>query len=440
MADLAIHVENIGKQFRIGRPEGSYRTLRETINGIVSAPYRWVAQGPRRKRTGSDDSGDTIWALKDVCCDIQQGEVVGIIGRNGAGKSTLLKILSQITEPTEGFADIYGRVASLLEVGTGFHPELTGRENVCLNGAILGMTQAEIERKFDAIVAFAGVERFIDTPVKHYSSGMTVRLAFAVAAHLEPEILIIDEVLAVGDAAFQKKCLGKMEGVAKEGRTVLFVSHNMIAVQSLCHRAIWLHEGKIVEDGKPAEVVSHYLKNAVSTLTEQVWSDPDQAPGTRAVRLNRIAVQGPDASRPELIAMDKPFEIVVEFWNLVENAVLNITLHLYTEQQVLAFSTGSGYQAAAQDGCLTVGLFRSVCHVPGNLLNSGMHRAVVLVVENHSRVIYRHEDAVTFEVIELGGRHFGWQGKEPGIVRPHLRWTTVCLEKDETSKLTSLST
>ena len=431
MADPAIQVDELGKRFRIGRQQGGYKTLRETINGVLTTPFRLMAQWPQRKRDASEESDNTIWALRNVSFDIKQGEVVGIIGRNGAGKSTLLKILSQITEPTEGFADIYGRVAALLEVGTGFHPELTGRENVYLNGAFLGMMRAEIDRKFDEIVAFAGVERFIDTPVKHYSSGMTVRLAFAVAAHLEPEILIIDEVLAVGDAAFQKRCLGKMEGVAKEGRTVLFVSHNMIAVQSLCHRAIWLNDGKIVEDGKPAEVVSRYLRNSVSTLTEQRWTDLDQAPGTHAVRLRRIAVRGPDTTQPELIAMDKPFEIEVEFWNMVENAVLDITLHLYTEQQILAFSTGSGYQAMGEDGCLAVGLFRSVCQVPANLLNSGMHRAVVLVVENRSRVIYRHGDAVTFEVMELGGRHFGWQGKEPGAVRPLLNWTTTQIETGE---------
>jgi len=431
MADLAVCVQNVGKRFRIGQPQGGYHTLREAIAGLLTTPIRRAKGGAARK------TSDTIWALRDVSFNVQQGEVVGIIGRNGAGKSTLLKILSQITEPTEGYADICGRVAALLEVGTGFHPELTGRENLYLNGAILGMTRAEISRKFDEIVTFAGVERFIDTPVKHYSSGMTVRLAFAVAAHLEPEILIIDEVLAVGDAAFQKRCLGKMEGVAKAGRTVLFVSHNMIAVQSLCHRAIWLDEGKIVEDGKPVEVVSHYLKNAVATLTEQCWNDPDRAPGNQTVRLRRIAVQGPDKSQPELVAMDKPFTIEVEFWNLVENVVLDITLHVYTEHQILAFSSGSGYQALSEDGSPGVGLFRSVCHVPANLLNSGMHRAVVLVVENRSRVIYRHEDGVTFEVMELGGRYYGWQGREPGVVRPHLDWTTVCLKKDNVPSLSS---
>lgn len=427
MGELAIHVEDLGKQFTIGPVQDGYRTLRETITDTLRSPFRWAAHLQRSREKGEEARNNVIWALRNVSFDVEPGEVIGIIGCNGAGKSTLLKILSQITEPTEGFADIYGRVAALLEVGTGFHPELTGRENVYINGALLGMMRAEIESKFDDIVAFAGVERFIDTPVKHYSSGMTVRLAFAVAAHLQPEILIIDEVLAVGDAAFQQKCLGKMEGVAKEGRTVLFVSHNMIAVQSLCQRVIWLNEGRIVEDGTPAEVVSRYLSHAVATRTEQQWTDPDRAPGTRVVRLRRIGVRGPDVFRPDLITMDRPFEIAVEFWNLVSNAVLDITLHLYTEHQILAFSTGSGYRAMEEDGALPAGLFRSTCHVPGNLLNSGLHRAVVLVVENRSRVIYRHENAVTFEVVELGGRQFGWQGREPGVVRPQLQWTVTCI-------------
>ncbi|MGQ0810224.1 MAG: ABC transporter ATP-binding protein [Nitrospiraceae bacterium] len=429
MTDQAIHVQNLSKQYCIGRLVNDYSTLRETLTESLIRPVRWARTLLDRCPGGRDSPEESIWALRDVSFTIKPGEVVGIIGRNGAGKSTLLKILSQITEPSAGIVDICGRVASLLEVGTGFHPELTGRENVYLNGAILGMTRAEIERKFEEIVTFAGVAKFIDTPVKHYSSGMCVRLAFAVAAHLEPEILIIDEVLAVGDAVFQKKCLWKMEGVAKEGRTVLFVSHNMIAVQSLCHRAIWLHDGQIIEDGKPTEVVSNYLRSSVSTLTEQIWNDPDQAPGNHIVRLRRIGVRGPNEVRPQLIAMDKPFEIEVDFWNLVPNTVLDITLQLYTEQQVLAFSTGSGSQTTLEDSSLQAGLFRYVCHVPGNLLNSGMHRVVVLVVENRGRVIYRQEDAVTFEVLELGGRHFGWQGKEPGAVRPNLKWTTTCLEE-----------
>ncbi len=247
-----IKVENLSKQYRIGARKESYATLRDTIAGAVRAPFNALG---RNGRSGKN----TIWALKDVNFEVVPGEVVGIIGRNGAGKSTLLKILSQITEPTTGQVEVYGRIASLLEVGTGFHPELSGRENIFLNGAILGMRRAEIAHKFDEIVAFAETEKFIDTPVKRYSSGMLVRLAFAVAAHLEPEILLVDEVLAVGDVAFQKKCLGKMNDVASKGRTVLFVSHNTAAVQKLCQRAVWLESGKVKEDAAASAVLENYL-------------------------------------------------------------------------------------------------------------------------------------------------------------------------------------
>ena len=269
MNEIAINVEGLSKRYRIGARQESYKTLRDTITDAFTAPFRKRRQ--THKREGSEEnpsvhgpgslpsSNSYIWALKDVFLEVRQGEVVGIIGRNGAGKTTLLKIFSRITEPTEGYAEVWGRVGSLLEVGTGFHPELTGRENIYLNGAILGMKKEEIARRFDDIVAFSEIEKFLDTPVKRYSSGMYVRLAFAVAAHLEPEILLVDEVLAVGDAAFQKKCLGKMGNVVREGRTVLFVSHNMTAITSLCNRAIWLDGGSIREDGTSESVVSNYL-------------------------------------------------------------------------------------------------------------------------------------------------------------------------------------
>src|SRR5215216_1924831 len=241
MSDIAINVEGLGKTFQIGGMHKSYYRLTDQLVDTIVAPFRRAGNLLRGRAGGASDLHETIWALKDVSFHINPGEVVGIIGRNGAGKSTLLKILTGITDPTDGYADIYGRVGSLLEVGTGFHPELTGRENVFLNGAILGMRKAEIERKFDEIVAFAEIDKFIDTPVKHYSSGMHVRLAFSVAAHLEPEILLVDDVLAVGDMAFQRKCLGKMDDVAHEGRTVVFVSHNMGLLQTLCQRGIFLH-------------------------------------------------------------------------------------------------------------------------------------------------------------------------------------------------------
>lgn len=258
MSDIVIQVDSLGKQYHIGRLHDQHDTLRDALAASLRSPLKWL----RRAEGGSEDPEDKIWALRDVSFDVTHGEVVGIIGRNGAGKSTLLKVLSRITEPSEGRALVAGRVSSLLEVGAGFHPELTGRENIYLNGAILGMHSTEIERKFDRIVTFAEIERFLETPVKRYSSGMYVRLAFAVAAHLEPEILLVDEVLAVGDAEFQRKCLGRMDEVAAEGRTILFVSHNMSAIQRLCSRSIMLDQGRLVAVGTSADVVAYYTSTS----------------------------------------------------------------------------------------------------------------------------------------------------------------------------------
>jgi lipopolysaccharide transport system ATP-binding protein len=267
-----VRVQGLGKQYRIGVRRASNDTLHETIFRKVRSRLNLI------KRNG-DLRHETIWALKDISFEVNPGEALGIIGRNGAGKSTLLKILSRITEPTSGRVQLFGRVGSLLEVGTGFHPELTGRENVYLNGAILGMRKAEIERKFDEIVAFSEIEKFIDTPVKWYSSGMYTRLAFAVAVNFEPEILIVDEVLAVGDGPFQKKCLGKMGEISRAGRTVIFVSHNMSAIEALCNRVLWLVDGKLVEEAETEKVVSDYVNAGVAVSPEKVWEDPGTAPG-----------------------------------------------------------------------------------------------------------------------------------------------------------------
>ena len=288
MSELAVRVEDLGKEYRLGGSRERYTTLRDQLNMLASAPFRAL-----RGRGERSEQNPPFWALKDVSFEVPRGEVVGIIGRNGAGKSTLLKILSRITEPTEGAVDINGRVGSLLEVGTGFHPELTGRENVYLNGAILGMRRAEITRKFDEIVAFAEVEKFIDTPVKHYSSGMYMRLAFAVAAHLEPEILIVDEVLAVGDAEFQKKCLGKMGDVAKGGRTVLFVSHNMHAVKSRCTHGILLQAGRVFFDGCASACVSHYLDQASAGTGLPLVASPVTRAGSGEWRFTEVAATKP---------------------------------------------------------------------------------------------------------------------------------------------------
>ena len=314
MSNIAIRVEGLGKMYRIGGKQERYRTLRDTLTDAFAAPFRRASSLLRGQAYGAADLKETIWALKDVSFEVKHGEVVGIIGRNGAGKSTLLKILSRITEPTEGYADVYGRVGSLLEVGTGFHPELTGRENIYLNGAILGMSRAEIDRKFDEIVAFAEIEKFIDTPVKHYSSGMGLRLGFAVAAHLEPEILVVDEVLAVGDAQFQKKCLGKMGEVAGEGRTVLFVSHNMGAVQHLCEKTAVLESGILSLYGDTSQAVHYYLGGNRSESIGALADVRDYADrsGIGGARILAIQIRDRVGLSRTNFGIGEPFQISIE--------------------------------------------------------------------------------------------------------------------------------
>lgn len=426
MSDTVIQVQNLGKKYSIGSEPNGASGLRHLLNDLVTSPFRRIGN---RQPGIRNLKSEPFWALRDVCFDVERGEALGIIGRNGAGKSTLLKILSRITEPTTGRVRLRGRAASLLEVGTGFHPELTGRENVFLNGAILGMSKAEITRKFDEIVAFAEVEKFLDTPVKRYSSGMYVRLAFAVAAHLEPEILIVDEVLAVGDAQFQKKCLGRMGEVGKEGRTVLFVSHNLVALQSLCKRAIWLEHGEAIKDGSSAVVVAGYLSGFLNGTgsREETWPEVSAAPGNEAVRLSGVRIRTEHGQPGDPITMQTPFAVEVDFWNLLPDARLHITLHLYTEQDVIAFTTGGGHDPDWNERTFPRGLYRTVCQIPGDLLNSGRHRFVILVVRDGNSVIYRHESSVMLEVADLRERTSGWYGKEPGVVQPSLQWSTKSL-------------
>jgi lipopolysaccharide transport system ATP-binding protein len=423
MGEIAIRVDKLGKQYRIGGPQARYKTIRESLVEAARAPFRGLGRLVRgAKWAGRTD--DTIWALTDVSFEIQPGEVVGIIGRNGAGKSTLLKVLSRITRPTEGYAEIHGRVGSLLEVGTGFHPELTGRENIYLNGAILGMRKREIDFKFDEMVAFAEIERFLDTPVKHYSSGMYIRLAFAVAAHLEPEILLVDEVLAVGDAAFQKKCLGKMGDVAKQGRTVLFVSHNMVAVQGLCGRAIWLQDGKIIQDGASGIVVSSYLQTSFSVLNERVWDELTTAPGNDAVRLRRVCVRSQTSNASDPITIRTPLVMEFEYWNLKPDTALNLSLHLYNEQGVLVLNTAPIHEPTWHGRPFPKGLFRSVCYMPGDLLNDGMHRVELLVVKDQGIILFSQDDVLVFDVRDAAEMRGDWHGRWPGVVRPDLQWNT----------------
>ena len=402
-----VRVEGLSKQYRIGEQRDGYDTLRESIVRAVKAPLNQLRNGGR--------SSNTIWALKDVSFEVAPGEVIGIIGSNGAGKSTLLKTLSRITEPTHGRAELYGRLASLLEVGTGFHPELTGRENIYLNGAILGMRKLEIDRKFDEIVAFAELAKFLETPVKYYSSGMYMRLAFAVASHLEPEILLVDEVLAVGDAAFQKKCLGKMGEVAKQGRTVLFVSHNLTAVKSLCRRTFWLDQGQIVDNGATEKVVLNYIQSGTQTKMERHWDDPQSAPGGSEARLQQISVTPLSEDPEQPITIETPVRIDTAFWNYRSGALLNFSIVLYNIEGVAIFNTGSVARS------FPAGLVRGSFVIPGNFLNDDTYVVRVLIVKDTSVALLDLNDALMFEVQDAD-REGNWYGKWIGTVRPKFDW------------------
>lgn len=421
MSDIAIRVENLSKRYRIGAQQEPYKALRDMLTNAIRAPFR------RFGSTKHSSDNSTIWALKDICFEVRQGEVVGIIGRNGAGKSSLLKILSRVTIPTEGYAELHGRIGSLLEVGTGFHPELTGRENIYVNGAILGMKKIEIDRKFDEIVAFAEIEKFLDTPVKRYSSGMYVRLAFAVAAHLEPEILLVDEVLAVGDASFQKKCLGKMNDVAREGRTVLFVSHNMNAINLFCPRAILLVQGHAVRDGISSSVVTEYLMGSHESHGERVWSDPHTAPGNDRVRLHAVRIIS-DGQVTGDVEIQKEVFVEVEFWNFKPGALLSPSIHLLdkTGNPVLC---SVNYPAAGLpqdewfDRPYPAGLFRTRCILPGNFLNEGRYGISAFIRTNVSNQEAMVLEAVWFTVHDTSATHRE-AGSWGGVVRPPLAWQT----------------
>ena len=414
-----ISVQNLGKKYTLShQSQERYTSLRD----VMASGAKQFANKLRHPFAipQNDSTQEEFWALKDVNFDIKQGDKVGIIGRNGAGKSTLLKILSRITEPTIGQVRIKGRVASLLEVGTGFHPELTGRENIYLNGAILGMSKADIKQKFDEIVAFAEVEKFLDTPVKRYSSGMYVRLAFAVAAHLEPEILIVDEVLAVGDAQFQKKCIGKMQDVSSEGRTVLFVSHNITALKSLCDKAIWLNAGTVIENGRAEDVVSNYLQNGMAVNMSQTWHDLETAPGNKMVRLHSVKVVYEGIEKGESMTVATPLSMEFEFWNNEQGSHLNFSVVLYDNQDVCIFNTGSEARIYPK------GKVKGVCHIPSNFLNDGVYRVRLLIVKDQSVALIDLDNVATFEVHDVK-REGAWYGKWIGAVRPKFDWQTTIL-------------
>lgn len=446
MNNIAIRVRDLGKSYRIGQRE-NYYALRDVLANALTAPFRFFNRlrpntqhpTPNNQHLVPNTQNPTpnqIWALKDVSFDVKKGEVVGIIGRNGAGKSTLLKILSRITEPTEGYARINGRLGSLLEVGTGFHPELTGRENIYLNGAILGMTRLEIKRKFDEIVAFAEIEKFIDTTVKFYSSGMYVRLAFAVAAHLEPEILLVDEVLAVGDANFQKKCLNKMQDVGQQGRTIFFVSHNMPAITRLCQRTILLGEGRILCDGLSHEVVGTYLQSGIGTSAVREWSDLSKAPGNEIVQLSAVRVLDESRNINETIDIRKPVMIEIEYFNIPNDRFPVACLQLYDDNDVCLFSSGDFNNLDwRQKPRSFEGMVKSVCVIPGNFLSEGLKRVLVaLITLNPDDILAIERDAVSFLVVDTSegdGARGEFVGHVPGVMRPLLNWE---VDFDKTKK------
>lgn len=417
-----IHAARIGKRYTVRRPGRAGPNDGTLRNDLAQA----IGSLGRRRPPPKDT---TFWALRDVSFDISAGERVGIIGRNGAGKSTLLKILSRITSPTEGRAQVRGKVGSLLEVGTGFHLELTGRDNILLSGAIMGMRREEIKSKTDAIVEFAGVGRFLDTPVKRYSSGMYLRLAFAVAAHLEPDILLVDEVLAVGDADFQKKCLGRMAEIGSSGRTVIFISHSMPSVLRLCDRVMLLDGGRLVADGTPQQVIRAYLDTGLGSAAERCWPSPENAPGDEVVRLKSVRLRAEDGTVGEEIDVRRAFDIEVEYWHLSDDPELRPTVNLYltNEDGICLFVSADFNNRAWWQSPRQTGLVLARCRIPGNFLAEG-GVFVRTVVGSYDPLVIHAEvpDAVSFHIVDRSrgdGVRGVWASDWPGVIRPMLEWT-----------------
>jgi len=424
---IAVSVKNISKRYRIGTAQTKFRygMLRDQIVDAAKAPFRLASSLLKRNTQHATRTTDNfIWALEDVSFDLEEGKVLGIVGRNGAGKSTLLKILSRVTEPTKGTVVVRGRVGSLLEVGTGFHPELTGRENIYMNGAILGMKRAEIESKFDEIVAFSEVEQFIETPVKRYSSGMYLRLAFAVAAHLEPEILVVDEVLAVGDAEFQKKCLGKMGDVAQQGRTVLFVSHNMSAILRLTTEAIVLNKGKLIMRGPTQEAVDFYLSSGQAQAGERAW-DADEVPASSApFRPIRLTVRDRSGKVVDTIRSSEPSALEFEYKLSSEVTGLRIGVYLSTmrgEYVLTSFDTDDA-KLFEQHGTRNTGHYVSRAILPPDIFNEGRYSVGVNASSFGVRRYFMDENALAFNVDISGAPGTQWPEPRVGPIRPRLDW------------------
>ena len=416
MSHPALRTVGLGKMYHIGREREKYRTLRGSLVSAAKRPLERI-----RHPGAATHRSEDLWALRDIDLEVKHSEVLGIIGGNGAGKSTLLKVLSRITEPTEGRVEVRGHVASLLEVGTGFHPELTGRENILLNGAILGMPRAEIKSKFDEIVEFSEIGRFLDTPVKRYSSGMYVRLAFAVAAHLDPEILVIDEVLAVGDAGFQRKCLGKMEDVAGRGRTVLFVSHNLAAVSSICSRAVLLQAGRLVRDGTPRDVITSYLDGGAEKAASRSWP-VHEAPGDEHARLLKIELRQNQREPTGGVMSSVPLEILMTVHIDRPSAKLQMGFDLLTSDGLLLFQ--AFHSDAKRVAHLEKGTHLLSCTIPSGLLNEGEYRlrpAAALFCERW--ILSRADDAsLAFRVVLDHPNSEMWYSARSGPLAPSLEW------------------
>ncbi len=424
MSDYAIQVVGLGKQYQLGGDSSSYRTLRDTISDTLTWPVR-LLRGQLRHRA------EKIWALRDISFEVKPGHVLGVIGRNGAGKSTLLKILSRVTEPSAGYAEIRGRVGSLLEVGTGFHPELSGRENIYLNGAVLGMKRREIAKKFDEIVEFSGVSKFIDTAVKHYSSGMYLRLAFSVAAHLEPEILVVDEVLAVGDAEFQRKCLGKMSDVAEAGRTVLFVSHNMSAILRLTEESIVLDRGQLVYRAPTRQAVDYYMSSGLSQSGERIWSDDEVPADAAPFKPISMRVRDPKGNVAETVQSRQPLEIEIEYELAQPIQGLRVGLYLQSlrgEVILTSFDTDEPKQYDKY-GTRAAGHYVSRAALPANLLNEGQYLLGINASSFRVRRYFSDERALAFTVDAMGAPGMQWPEPRQGFVRPQLDWKIEQLEK-----------
>jgi lipopolysaccharide transport system ATP-binding protein len=432
MSDIVIAVDKLSKRYLVGHQSASnepYTALRDVLAREARNFVRKAGDFLAGRQIVQGDEVEEFWALKDVSFEVKRGEILGIIGRNGAGKSTLLKILSRITEPSAGRVVIKGRIASLLEVGTGFHPELTGRENIYLNGAILGMARAEVRRKFDEIVAFAEIEQFLDTPVKRYSSGMYVRLAFAVAAHLEPEILLVDEVLAVGDADFQRKCLGKMESIAAgAGRTILFISHNMTAIANLCQRAAILDQGKLVGLGDAGPAITQYLSSSGDSENRAlVWPDRDSAPGNDRARVHRVEiVNGNDRNAP--LTTECSLLVIIEHWNMVDGANTLVEIIVRAIDTSIVFHSYSRETSSVTYS--VVGLYRTECIIPAGLLNEGVFYLEVYFLNGFTSDWFMVTPACTFSVADTRERsNLGHYGKFVGHVHPRLEWRAALVDE-----------